>query len=193
MFAITRRPSATTSGRWANLPSSRTSWATARVAAAPFPIATPMSASLSASASLTPSPVIATTWPRLCSAVTMARFCCGDTRPNTLRWSTISAIPAGSSGRSRASKASVARVTPGTWTAQATAPTVRGLSPEITLRATPCSVKKFRVAVASSRIRSARITSAAGDSVVDSVVGRVAGTAGLPPLLLPLPSSLPSS
>ena len=48
--------------------------ATARVAAAPLPIAIPRSASFSASASFTPSPVIATTCPRRCSAFTMARF-----------------------------------------------------------------------------------------------------------------------
>ena len=84
MFAITRRPSATTSGRCENLPSSRTSCATARVAADPLPMATPISASLSAIASLTPSPVMATTCPRLCSAATTARFCCGVTRPKTL-------------------------------------------------------------------------------------------------------------
>ena len=81
MLAVTRRPSATTPGSVANLPSSSTSCATERVAAAPEPIATPMSASLSASASFTPSPVIATTWPRDCSAPTIARFCCGRDPP----------------------------------------------------------------------------------------------------------------
>ena len=75
---ITRRPSASTDGRCENLPSSSTSCATALVAWAPLPIATPMSASLIASASLTPSPVIATTWPSACSAWTSARFCSGD-------------------------------------------------------------------------------------------------------------------
>ena len=42
-----------------------------------------MSASFSASASFTPSPVMATTCPLDCSAPTIARFCCGVTRPNT--------------------------------------------------------------------------------------------------------------
>ena len=74
------------SGRCENLPSSRTSSATAFVACAPLPIATPMSASLSASASLTPSPVIATTWPSACRAWTKARFCSGVTRPKTCPW-----------------------------------------------------------------------------------------------------------
>ncbi len=49
-------------------------------------MATPMSASLRASVSLTPSPVMATACPRACSACTMARFWCGVTRPNTA-WS----------------------------------------------------------------------------------------------------------
>ena len=74
---MTRRPSASTDGRCENLPSSSTSCATALVACAPLFIATPMSASLIASASLTPSPVIATTWPSACSAWTRARFCSG--------------------------------------------------------------------------------------------------------------------
>ena len=45
-----------------------------------IPIATPMSARLSAGASFTPSPVIATTWPRVCSASTMFSLCSGETR-----------------------------------------------------------------------------------------------------------------
>ncbi len=45
-----------------------------------MPIATPMSARLSAGASLTPSPVIATNWPRSCSALTILSFCSGATR-----------------------------------------------------------------------------------------------------------------
>ena len=70
MFAITWRPSSTTPGRCENLPSSSTSRATAFVAAEPEFMAMPMSASLMASASFTPSPVIATTWPaRACSAM----------------------------------------------------------------------------------------------------------------------------
>ena len=64
MLAMTRRPSATTVGSTAKRLSSSTNWATARVAGAPLPMATPMSASLSASTSLTPSPVMATTCDR---------------------------------------------------------------------------------------------------------------------------------
>jgi hypothetical protein len=43
-------------------------------------MATPMSAVFSAGASLTPSPVIATTTPRRCSASTMRSLCSGLTR-----------------------------------------------------------------------------------------------------------------
>jgi hypothetical protein len=45
-----------------------------------MPIATPMSAALSAGASFTPSPVIATVAPPLCSAFTMRSLCSGLTR-----------------------------------------------------------------------------------------------------------------
>ena len=93
---ITRRPSASTDGMCENLPSSSTSWATALVACAPLPMATPMSASLSASASLTPSPVIATTCPLRCSACTSVRFCSGETRPKTVVFSAISRSSSGS-------------------------------------------------------------------------------------------------
>ena len=83
MLPSTRRPSATTGGSESKVESSSTSWATARVASLPEPIATPMSASFSASASFTPSPVMATVWPCDCSACTISRFCCGVTRPKT--------------------------------------------------------------------------------------------------------------
>src|SRR5262245_19430280 len=45
-----------------------------------IPIATPMSALLRAGASLTPSPVMATNWPRCCSASTSRGLCRGETR-----------------------------------------------------------------------------------------------------------------
>ncbi len=73
-FAMTRRPSARMWGTTPNSPSSSTSRPTARVAGLPVPIAMPMSAALSAGMSLTPSPVIATTWPRDWSASTASRF-----------------------------------------------------------------------------------------------------------------------
>ena len=117
----------------ANLLSSNTIWATARDAELPEPIATPMSASLSASTSLTPSPVIATVWPRDCSACTMARFWSGRTRPKVVYSSSVSASSSGWSGSLRAS-----RVSPCRPSVPATAPTETALSPEITLTVTCC-------------------------------------------------------
>ena len=49
----------------------------------PRPIAIPMSAVRNAGASLTPSPVMATTCPPACSASTSRSFSSGDTRANT--------------------------------------------------------------------------------------------------------------
>ncbi len=103
MLAITWRPCATTAGRCENWPSSSTSRAMAFVAAAPEFIAMPMSAVLIASASLTPSPVMATVWPRACSAVTIPFFCSGVTRPNTSWASRILPSSASSVGSVRAS------------------------------------------------------------------------------------------
>ena len=48
-----------------------------------IPIATPISAVFSAGASLTPSPVIATTLPRDCQALTILTLCSGATRAYT--------------------------------------------------------------------------------------------------------------
>ena len=61
-----------------------TSAAASRATSVPrSPIAMPMSAALSAGASFTPSPVIATTSPRALSARTMRSFCSGTTRAKT--------------------------------------------------------------------------------------------------------------
>ncbi len=138
MLPMTRRPSATTEGRVAKLLFSSTIWATARVASEPEPIATPMSASFSASTSLTPSPVIATVCPRVWSAATMSRFCCGVTRPKTAFRSISVAMSSRSSGSRRASTACSAPGIPSFW---ATAPTETALSPEMTFAATFWSSK----------------------------------------------------
>lgn len=133
MLPITRRPSATTEGRVAKLSSSSTICATARVASLPEPIATPMSASLRASTSLTPSPVIATVCPRAWRAPTSSRFCCGVTRPKTDVRSAVSASSSGSAGSVRASTGCSA---PGRPRLAATAPTETAASPEITFART---------------------------------------------------------
>lgn len=79
-----RRPARTASTSEAKLSSSSTSAAASRATSVPRrPIATPMSAALSAGASFTPSPVIATTWPCCCSARTMRSLWTGSTRANT--------------------------------------------------------------------------------------------------------------
>ena len=121
----------------ANLLSSNTICATARDAELPDPIATPMSASLSASTSLTPSPVIATVWPRDCSACTIARFWSGRTRPKVVysvqRVGELARAPSGSL------RASI--VSPCRPSEPATAPTDTALSPEITLTVTFCEAK----------------------------------------------------
>ena len=49
-----------------------------------MPMATPMLLCLSAGASLTPSPVIATTWLLACKALTSLSLCSGATRAKTL-------------------------------------------------------------------------------------------------------------
>ena len=136
MLPSTRRPSPTTEGSASNVESSSTSCATARVAELPEPIATPMSASFSASTSFTPSPVIATTCPRDRSASTIARFCCGVTRPKIACVSSTSASSSPPSGSAFASNGASA---PGRPTRRATAATVSGWSPLMTLTSTPCS------------------------------------------------------
>ena len=142
----------------AKLSSSSTSWATARVAGAPDPIATPRSESLMASTSFTPSPVMATLWPLDCNAATIIRFCCGVTRPNTPAPCTRSANAAASSGSVRASTTSPES----TPSELVTAPTEVALSPEITLTATFWSAKNDSVSRASGRTFCSSTTSAVG-------------------------------
>ena len=66
----------------------------------PAPMAMPMSACLRAGASLTPSPVIATTSPLAWRACTSCNFWAGVTRANTSTRSTHSAMPSGPSSAS---------------------------------------------------------------------------------------------
>ena len=131
MLPSTRRPSATTGGSASKFESSSTSCATARVASLPEPIATPMSASFSASASFTPSPVIATVWP--CGLERLHH------RPLLLRRDAAEHRRACSSsvgelrlvlGQRRARRPDRRR--PRSPSSRAIAPTVRGSSPEIT-------------------------------------------------------------
>ena len=81
MLAKIARPSSTAATIVAKLSSASTMSAASFETSVPvMPMATPMSAFFSAGASLTPSPVIATTAPFRCSASTMRSLCSGLTR-----------------------------------------------------------------------------------------------------------------
>ncbi|MNZ65915.1 hypothetical protein D3C78_841160 [compost metagenome] len=84
MLAYTARPSSTALTMLAKLSSSSTMSAASRATSVPpMPMAMPMSARLSAGASLTPSPVTATTWPLRCNASTTSSFWSAVTRANS--------------------------------------------------------------------------------------------------------------
>ena len=81
MLSKMPRPSRTASTMVAKLSSARIIFAASFVTSVPvIPIAMPISADLSAGASFTPSPVIATMLPSACSASTMRSLCAGATR-----------------------------------------------------------------------------------------------------------------
>ena len=77
------RPRSTAWTRVAKLSSVSTILAACLVTSEPLPMATPMSACLSAAASLTASPVIATTSPDCCMSLARRSLSSGATRPNT--------------------------------------------------------------------------------------------------------------
>ena len=84
ILLTTRLPSATTDGIHAKSESTSTIWAALHAASLPEPNAMLQSASFNARTSLTPSPVIATTFPSALMAFTSFLFCSGDTLPNTV-------------------------------------------------------------------------------------------------------------
>lgn len=78
------RPSCTAAYILTKLSSANTVSAASRATSVPLtPMATPTSATLRAGASLTPSPVMATTWPWDCRALTMRSLCSGVTLAKT--------------------------------------------------------------------------------------------------------------
>ncbi len=82
-FAWVVRPCSMASPRRPRSSVRRKTSATSRAAASPLaPIAMPTSAPRSAGLSLIPSPIIATTAPEACSALTTLSFCAGVIRPN---------------------------------------------------------------------------------------------------------------
>ena len=81
MFSKMTRPWRTAETIVAKLSSPRIMFEASLVTSVPVtPMAMPMSAVFSAGASLTPSPVIATTLPWACRAVTICSLFCGATR-----------------------------------------------------------------------------------------------------------------
>ena len=80
---------------------------------------------------------MATVWPWLWRARTILRFWLGTTRPNTVYSPTARAM----SWSVCSSRASTQLPAPSIPAWAATADTVTGLSPEMTLTATPCSAK----------------------------------------------------
>ena len=137
MLLMTRRPSATTDGMEAKFESSSTMCDTWHATSLPEAMAMEQSASLSASTSLTPSPVMATVWPSALSACTRLRFCAGVTRPKTVY------LPAASRMASSvvSVRASTKRSAFSMPARLATSDTVRALSPEMTFTATPWLAK----------------------------------------------------
>ena len=90
MLSKTTRPSRTAATIVAKLSSVRIMSAALLATSVPvMPMAAPMSARLSAGASFTPSPVMATTWPRRRQASTIRTLCSGATRAYTRTRSTI--------------------------------------------------------------------------------------------------------
>ena len=139
-----RLPSATTNGIDAKLLSKSTKLDTLLAASLPDCMAIEQSASLSASTSFTPSPVIPTVRPAALSAFTNKSFWSGETRPNTVYFSAASGIF--SSDTIDISTVREAFLTPALF---AIFETVTGLSPEIIFISTPCFSKYLRVSGAS--------------------------------------------
>ena len=131
MFSRMPRPSRTAATMVAKLSSARIILPASLVTSVPvMPMAMPMSADLRAGASLTPSPVMATTAPPACRASTMRSLCTGATRANTAVVRTATAR-AGSSIASSAWPVSTGA--PAAWMPRSTAmrAAVRGWSPVI--------------------------------------------------------------
>ena len=112
-----------------------------------IPIATPMSAVLSAAASLTPSPVIATTLRRRWSASTIRTLCSGATRAKTPR----SSICSLSCSTSRSSSSRPVMAAPGMPRSVAMDRAVAAWSPVIILTWIPASWHRAMASVASGR------------------------------------------
>ncbi len=141
------RPSRTARTMVAKLSSVRTMLAASFATSVPEPIATPMSALRRAGASLTPSPVIATTCRRACSAVTIRSLCSGATRANTAMFGSAEASVASSI---RSSSAPVT-ASPSRPRARAIAAAVARWSPVIIFTEIPALLQSSMASRASAR------------------------------------------
>ena len=121
-----------------------------------MPIATPISACFSDAASLTPSPVIATTSPEDCRALTTLTLCSGETRAHT----PISRICTARSSSSIASSSAPVTTRPVMPSSSAIAPAVDAWSPVIILTPMPATPHCAIAAIASGRAGSRMPTSA---------------------------------
>ncbi len=113
----------------------------------PLPMAMPMSAALMAGASLTPSPVIATTSPFFLSVLASSTLCSGATRPTT----PMASIRASCSSSPMAAKSAPRIASPGMPSCRAIAAPVVTSSP-VTMRTRMCPAwAPATAALASSR------------------------------------------
>ena len=137
ILLMTRRPSFTICGSDAKSEFNNTRLAVFFAASLPDAIAMLTSASLSASTSFTPSPVIATVRPFCFRSLTICCFCFGVTRPKTEYFKMASSI----SSSVWIVVASIYLSASFNPARAAIAATVTGSSPEITFKSTPCSSK----------------------------------------------------
>ena len=169
----TPRPSSTARTMAEKLSSPSTMSAAFLVTSVPEPIATPISAAFTEGASLTPSPVMATTSPSFCSALTMASLCLGLTRANTrqrpIAWAfspeASSSSPVMTSSREDAIESSFA-----------TASAVAGLSPVIITVRTPARLHASTASFTPSRGGSKSAASPRKSSFVSSAPSAKART-----------------
>ena len=149
----TPRPSSTAASMVAKSSSVRTISAASLATSVPArPMATPMSALRSAGASLTPSPVMATTSPRDWNASTNRSFCSGETRANTTARPAASAYCSGAS----AARSVPVSTSPSRWDGSmprepATAAAVAARSPVIIFTAIPAPRAAATAAAAAGR------------------------------------------
>ena len=151
MFAKIPRPSRIAAMIVAKLSSARTMSAACLATSVPAtPIATPMSADLSAGASLTPSPVMATIAPPACRASTMRSLCSGATRAYT-ETSRTAALSPSSPSSSISGPVSALAPDPTMPRSPAIRMAVRGWSPVIISTRTPAAPASATAAAASGR------------------------------------------